>query len=64
MSHIERIEKEAAELSEKIDALADFIGSQIFITLTPRQQRLLETQLEIMEAYLGILETRLLEENS
>lgn len=60
--HQLRVVKEQSELNERIEALETFIFSSstsIFSTLDPRQQSLLEQQLDTMKAYEHILALRI-----
>lgn len=60
MSHIDRMQVELRELTDKAQALADFIdGGHIFASLSSRQRELMEQQLDVMKAYKAILTARI-----
>lgn len=55
-----RVIKEKAELEVKIEALETFIESNpIFPTLPEEERGLLQSQLDVMFGYAGILESRI-----
>jgi hypothetical protein len=55
-----RVVKEKAELEVKIEALETFIESNpIFPTLPEEERGLLQSQLDVMLGYAGILESRI-----
>lgn len=59
MDFVDHIRAERADLTTRIDKLADFIHSTTFNTLDPTDQTLLQVQLRAMQNYLFILNTRL-----
>lgn len=59
MSAKERVEKEAAELREKIDKLGNFLPTEAFEALSELQKDLLYQQYDIMCAYYKVLCTRI-----
>ncbi|WP_234494839.1 crAss001_48 related protein [Vibrio maritimus] len=65
-SHIERMQKERYELSERVRKLTVFIYQEetLFKELNEIDQRLLKAQLRAMNAYQEVLEIRLDLENT
>lgn len=61
MSHLDRVKTERNELKDKIDALSAFIYKEngIYDNLDKDEKVRLAQQLAIMNAYLGILDSRL-----
>lgn len=60
MTHIQRMQVEAAELAEKVNKLTNFIeGSDVYVRLDAIRQQLLVIQLHSMNAYLAALNTRI-----
>lgn len=61
MEHVERMEKELAELEDKIKKATEFYGNELKEPkFTNEQQRtLLFTQIEIMKKYAEILSARI-----
>lgn len=56
--HIERAEKEAIELGEKIDNLVSFMDSDLFDNLPEHDAFALVQQLSFMQGYLNTLTYR------
>ena len=54
-----RVQTEINELVDKKDKLASMINSELFQTFDLTQQTLLETQYDIMGAYINILSARI-----
>lgn len=59
MAHVDRMQREAAELKDNIDKLNSFVGSEGSSFLQPLQRQLLQAQSAAMFVYLQILSTRI-----
>ena len=57
--HQQRVVQELAELKTKAEKLALFLGSKNYMALSPEEQDLLDSQLEIMTDYARILDKRI-----
>ena len=57
--HQERVIKEEAELSDKLNKLGAFIHGEVFKTLPEEEQELLQAQDDTMREYLEILRSRI-----
>lgn len=60
LSHVQRMEKELAELRTRVSALATFINTNpIFASLVQNEQSDMESQLQAMNDYVWFLGKRL-----
>lgn len=59
MNFVQRIEKEAEELSDKLEALVSFKKTPIYKELSPREKMLLTNQAMWMSNYLDTLNRRI-----
>ena len=58
-THVERMQRELAELQIKINKLTVFCGGEVFPTLAQEDQQDLHNQLAAMTLYADVLEQRL-----
>lgn len=57
--YVARMREERQHLTERVDKLKAFIGSETFLTLEQQDKALLEAQLKAMRVYLNTLGMRL-----
>lgn len=59
MSFKDRLIEEREQLAERLQKLASFIGGEVYQSLQPVDQELLDRQHQIMKDYLSVLDVRI-----